>query len=292
MKGVTAKLTNGLNIGSKAIASDNSGARIVRITGVMGGKTKRGRQQYAKIGDHVKVSVRKGDPKIIGQVFDAVIIRQKKPFRRNTGERVAFMDNSVALLKDEKGNPKGTQIKGPIAKEVADRWAFLAKIAKYVVWLKMKKEFSKKWNASIQPRKQRKYLANAPIHIRHKLMSANLSKELRKKYKKRNFPLKKSDKIKIMRGEFKNKTGNVDIVDPKNFRVLISGIYRTKKDGTKVNVYFHPSNLQILELELNDKKRIEAISKKDIIAKEKQPNIQTKKLSNEGKKNAPTKNKK
>ena len=133
MKGVGAKLTNGLNLGSQALASDNSGARIVRITGVKGGKSKKGRQQYVKIGDHVKVSVRKGDPKIKGQVFDAVVIRQKKPFRRNTGERVAFLDNAVCLLKDEKGNPKGTQIKGPIAKEVADRWPFLAKIAKYIV---------------------------------------------------------------------------------------------------------------------------------------------------------------
>ena len=133
MKGVAARLTNGLNQGSQAFASDNSGARIVRITTAMGGKTKRGRQQYAKVGDWVKVSVRKGDPKMKGLVFDAVVIRQKKPFRRNTGERVAFQDNAVCLLKDEKGNPKGTQIKGPIAKEVAERWPFVAKIAKFTL---------------------------------------------------------------------------------------------------------------------------------------------------------------
>jgi len=128
MKGVAAKLTKSLNIGSNVLASDNSGARIVKIVSVKGGKTKKGRQQYAKIGDWVKVSVRKGDYKMKGEVYDAIVIRQKKPFRRNTGERVAFTDNAVALLKDEKGNPKGTQIKGPIAKEVADRWQFLGKI--------------------------------------------------------------------------------------------------------------------------------------------------------------------
>jgi large subunit ribosomal protein L14 len=133
MKGVGAKLTKSLNIGSLVLASDNSGARIVKIVSVKGGKTTRGRQQYAKIGDWVKVSVRKGDYKMKGQVFDAVVIRQKKPFRRRTGERVAFQDNAVALLKDEKGNPKGTQIKGPIAKEVADRWQFLGKISKYIL---------------------------------------------------------------------------------------------------------------------------------------------------------------
>ena len=133
MKGVAASLTKGMNLGSYALASDNSGARIVKIVGVIGGKSKRGRQQYVKIGDHVKISVRKGDPKIIGEVFDAIVIRQKKPFRRNTGERIAFMDNAVCLLKDEKGNPKGTQIKGPIAKEVAERWPFVAKIAAFVL---------------------------------------------------------------------------------------------------------------------------------------------------------------
>jgi large subunit ribosomal protein L14 len=132
MKGVAARLTKGLNLGSNVLASDNSGARIVRIVGLKGAKTKRGRQQYIKIGDHVKISVRKGDPKIKGEVFDAVVIRQVKPFRRNTGERVAFSDNAVCLLKDDKGNPKGTQIKGPIAKEVAERWPFLAKIAKFI----------------------------------------------------------------------------------------------------------------------------------------------------------------
>ena len=133
MKGVGAKLTRALNLGSHVLASDNSGARIVKIVGVKHGKTKKGRQQYAKLGDWVKVSVRKGDPKMKGEVFDAVVIRQRKPFRRNTGERVAFMDNAVALLKDEKGNPKGTQIKGPIAREVGERWPFINKIARFVL---------------------------------------------------------------------------------------------------------------------------------------------------------------
>jgi large subunit ribosomal protein L14 len=133
MKGVSAKLTRGLNIGSLVLSSDNSGARIVKIVGVKHGKSKKGRQQYAKIGDFVKVSVRKGNPDMKGEVFDAIVIRQKKPYKRNTGERVAFTDNAVALLKDDKGNPKGTQIKGPIAKEVADRWQFLGKITKFIL---------------------------------------------------------------------------------------------------------------------------------------------------------------
>jgi large subunit ribosomal protein L14 len=133
MKAISARVTKGLNVGSLIFASDNSGARFVRITGVKHGKTRKGRQQGAKIGDWVKVSVRQGNPEMKGQVFDAVIIRQKKPFRRPSGERIAFTDNAAALLKDEKGNPKGTQVKGALPREVAERWKEVAKITQFVV---------------------------------------------------------------------------------------------------------------------------------------------------------------
>ncbi|MEM3112817.1 MAG: 50S ribosomal protein L14 [Candidatus Pacearchaeota archaeon] len=133
MKALSARVTRGLNIGSYLIAADNSGAQIVKIVSVKKGKTTKKRQQPAKVGDWVKVSVRKGKPEMKGVVFDAVIIRQKKPWRRKNGERIAFSDNAVAILKDEKGNPKGTQIKGPIAREVMERWGSVAKIASIVV---------------------------------------------------------------------------------------------------------------------------------------------------------------
>ena len=133
MKAINARATRGLNIGSLLVATDNSGANIVRIVSVKGGKSVKKRQQYAKIADLVKVSVRKGKPEIIGQVFDAIVVRQRRIYRRKDGERIAFSDNAVALLKDEKGNPKGTQIKGPIAKEVMERWVSVAKIARIIV---------------------------------------------------------------------------------------------------------------------------------------------------------------
>lgn len=133
MKAVSAMVTRGLNIGSQCVAADNSGARIVRITGVVHGKTKKGRQQYAKVGDWVKVSVRAGKPEMKGVLFDAVIIRQRMAYRRLTGERVMFEDNAVALLKDEKGNPKGTMIKGPVAREIHERWKEVAKLAPFVL---------------------------------------------------------------------------------------------------------------------------------------------------------------
>ena len=132
MKPVSARTTRAFNIGSRMIAADNSGAKIVKITGVKKGKSKKARQGYAKIGDWVKVSIKKGIPDMKGKVFDAVIVRQKKPYRRLTGERVSFEDNAVAILKDEKGNPKGTHIKGPIAREVLERWPQVAKIASIV----------------------------------------------------------------------------------------------------------------------------------------------------------------
>jgi large subunit ribosomal protein L14 len=132
MKSVSARPTRGLNIGSYLEAADNSGARIVKITGVKKAGARKGRQTPARVGDWVKVSVRKGDPKMKGEVFDAIVIRQKKPWRRLTGERVCFSDNAVALLKDEKGNPKGTQIKGPVAREIQERWKEVSKLASVV----------------------------------------------------------------------------------------------------------------------------------------------------------------
>jgi large subunit ribosomal protein L14 len=132
MKAISARATRGLNVGSVVDACDNSGARIVRIVSVIRAHTRKGRQTPARIADLVRVSVRKGDPKMKGEVFEAVIVRQKKPWRRLTGERVCFTDNAVVLLKDIKGNPKGTQVKGPVAREIQERWKEVSKLASVV----------------------------------------------------------------------------------------------------------------------------------------------------------------
>ena len=126
----------------------------------------------------------------------------------------------------------------------------------------MKQNFSKHWIGSKLPRKQRKYRANAPSHIRHKLMSASLNPELRKKYGKRNTPLRKDDEVKIMVGEFKGKVGKIDVIDNSNLRISIAGMTRAKKDGSKVGAWFNPSNVQIKELNLEDKQRVKAIERK------------------------------
>ena len=127
----------------------------------------------------------------------------------------------------------------------------------------MKKHFSVSWKASKQPRKQRKYLANAPLHIKKKFINVNLSKELRKKYGKRNIGLRKNDKVKIMKGKFKKKTGKVLIIKLKRGKIYIEGIQVKKQDGSKVNVPLRPSNLQIIELNLDDKKRMKKLNIKE-----------------------------
>ncbi len=96
-------------------------------------------------------------------------------------------------------------------------------------------------------------------------MSSTLTKELRKKYEKRNFPIHKGDNVRIMRGQFKGKTGKIDVVDMTKYRVSVDGIFRSKKDGTKVNVWFAPSNLQIKDLVLEDKKRKAALERKAVV---------------------------
>jgi len=122
----------------------------------------------------------------------------------------------------------------------------------------MKKEFSKSWKSSKQPRKQRKYLANAPLHIKKRFLSVNLSKDLRKKHGKRNIVVRKGDMIKVMRGKFKKKQGKVTEVNTKKSKISIEGIQIKKQDGSKVNVKLRPSNLQIIELNLEDKKRLKS----------------------------------
>ena len=121
----------------------------------------------------------------------------------------------------------------------------------------MKKKFSLKWKGSSKARKQRKYRANAPLHLKQRFMSSNLSKDLRKNYG-RSLQLRKNDIVRVLSGKFKNKKGKVLTLNLKREKVTIEGIQLTKKDGNKVAVLFHPSKLQITELNTDDKKRFPA----------------------------------
>ena len=133
MKAVKARVTHGLERGSYLVACDNSGAKSLFIISFMGITSTKGRRQRGGVGALVTASVRNGNPEMRKKVVNAVIVRQAKEYRRLDGTRIKFEDNAAVVLKDDKGNPKGTLIKGPIAKEAALRWPAVAKIAKLVV---------------------------------------------------------------------------------------------------------------------------------------------------------------
>lgn len=126
----------------------------------------------------------------------------------------------------------------------------------------MKKKFVSSWNSSKQPRKQRKYRYNAPLHVKQKLDSSHLSKELKEKHGKRSIQPKKGDKVKIMRGQFKGKEGKIEKIDLKAGKVFITGIELVKKDGTKLLYPLNATNLMVQELNLEDKKRVKALERK------------------------------
>ena len=119
----------------------------------------------------------------------------------------------------------------------------------------MKKAFSKFWKSSKQPRKQRKYLVNSPLHIRKNYLKINLSKDLRKNNGKRNITVVKGDTVKVLRGKFKGKKGKVLKVDYSDCRLTMENVQIKKQDGSKTDVKLRPSNLQIVELNTKDSKR-------------------------------------
>ena len=128
--------------------------------------------------------------------------------------------------------------------------------------IKMKRLFSKHWKSSKQPRKQRKYRYNAPLHLKRRMLSALLSKELRKKLSKRNLVLRKGDVVVVMRGKFKRKKGKVEKVNLRKLKVYVEGVNRVKIDGSKVYYPLDPSKLMITELNLEDKKRKAKLERK------------------------------
>ncbi len=139
----------------------------------------------------------------------------------------------------------------------------------------MKKEFSTKWQGSKQPRKQRKFAAKAPLHLRKKFVSCNLSKDLRKKYSKRTFPLRKGDEVKVMRGKYKKKQGKVTKIERKTGKIYVENIQHKKIEGSTVDVPMRASNLQIISLNLEDRKRNKSIKQDKVEQKKGSPKEKT-----------------
>jgi large subunit ribosomal protein L14 len=104
---------------SKLKAADNSGAKKIMCINVLGGT----RRRYAGVGDIIVASVKEATPGAAvkkGDVVRAVIVRTAKTFGRPDGTYIRFDENAAVVL-DERGNPKGTRIFGPVARELRDR---------------------------------------------------------------------------------------------------------------------------------------------------------------------------
>ena len=127
----------------------------------------------------------------------------------------------------------------------------------------MKKAWSNRWLSSVQPRKQRKYRYNAPLHVKQGFVSANLSPEVRKRFGKRSMQLRKGDEIKVMRGKFRGKTCTVERVDLNKSKIYVEEIKVKKADGSEVLLSLQPSNLMITKLKLDDKKRQAIINRSE-----------------------------
>lgn len=114
---------------------------------------------------------------------------------------------------------------------------------------------------SKQPRKQRKWLANAPTHRRRKMLGARLSDVLQDKYKRRSISVRKGDTVKVMRGEFKGSAGEVTRVNLTSYKIYVSGVTIKKANGRDVERAISPSNVLITDLFMDDKERREILER-------------------------------
>ncbi|HIE19043.1 TPA: 50S ribosomal protein L14 [Candidatus Bathyarchaeota archaeon] len=112
--------------------ADNSGAKMLRLIQVIGYKGRLRRVPSASVGDRVVVSVRRGSPDMRKKLFQAVIIRQRKPFRRAEGNWIQFEDNAAVIITPE-GEMRGSEIRGAVAREAAERWPRIASASSIIV---------------------------------------------------------------------------------------------------------------------------------------------------------------
>jgi large subunit ribosomal protein L14 len=132
MKPVSAKITKTLQAGSYINCADNTGATLLQVIAVKGYKVVKSRSPICGVGDWIIAAVKDGDAKIVHEVVQAVIIRQKKEYRRPNGMRIKFEDNAAVLV-NEKIEPRGSKIKGAVAREVVERFSTIGKISTLIV---------------------------------------------------------------------------------------------------------------------------------------------------------------
>lgn len=132
MKAKQSRTPRALSTGTRLTCADNTGARIVQVVSVDLYHGVRRRQPKLGLGDMATVSVKKGNPEMRRKLEKAVVIRQRKEIRRITGLRLTFEDNAMVIT-NERGEPKGTEIKGPVAREVAERFPKIGSMATIIV---------------------------------------------------------------------------------------------------------------------------------------------------------------
>ncbi len=125
-------VSRGVPIGARVTVADNSGAQVAQIIGVKKIKTRLRRLAAAHVGDLVIVTIKKGSPKMRRQIVHAVLIRQRKPYRRADGTWIQFEDNAV-IITNESGEPRATVIRGPVAREAASKWPRISSQASFIV---------------------------------------------------------------------------------------------------------------------------------------------------------------
>jgi len=130
--GQRRKISRGLPVGSLIKCADNSGAKVLRLIQVIGYRGRLRRVPSASVGDRVVVSVRKGSPDMRKKLFQAVIIRQRKPFRRPEGMWVQFEDNAAVIITSD-GELRGSEIRGAVAREAAERWPRIASASSIII---------------------------------------------------------------------------------------------------------------------------------------------------------------
>ena len=132
MKGIAGRMMRGLPTGARLTCIDNTGAKVVQIITTLKMKGVHRRYPKAGVGDMVIISVKKGAADMKRQMMKAVIVRQRRPFRRPDGTMVQFEDNAAVIVTDT-GETKGSMIKGPVALEAAERWPKIASLASTIV---------------------------------------------------------------------------------------------------------------------------------------------------------------
>ncbi|MDH5634531.1 MAG: 50S ribosomal protein L14 [Candidatus Bathyarchaeota archaeon] len=132
MMGQRTKISRGISAGSIVKCADNTGARELRIIQVLQYKGRLRRVPSATVGDMVTISVRRGNPEMRRKIFQAVLVRQRKPYRRNDGVWIQFEDNAAVVMTPE-GEMRGSEIRGPVSKEAAERWPRIASAASIIV---------------------------------------------------------------------------------------------------------------------------------------------------------------